>query len=448
MEKRERIFERYVAFLLRHRFKVLFLIVLTTVFFGYRASQLKIATDFVSFYPPGHPFIKVYNEYRNMFGSANVLVTAVEVKEGDIYNWETLGKIDRITSEMLTIKGSNPAQLISITHPKLKNVEVTGYGIVMQPMIHSGMKRDETGLRQVKQNIYGNEGVRGFYVSPDDKSAAIFAGFWEEGGSPQNLYAKMQEIKKRESDANHIIHFTGYPALYAYIYSLAPQIYLVLCITFFVITGLLYYFFRTWQGVVFPLVSAAMSAVWGLGFASILGYPLDPLVLVVPLIITARAISHAVQCMSRYNEEFLRLDDKNEAIIKGYGELFTPATLSIITDGLGLLLISVATIPLMRQLGFFCSFWIITIVVSVPTLSPILLSLVRPPPAENPGKIHSGRLLQKNRPAPEQTIQRPVEICGVKPDHLHHFCGWLLFPSTKGRRHGGGRLYSVSSPSV
>jgi hypothetical protein len=46
---------------------------------------------------------------------------------------------------------------------------------------------------------------------------------------------------------------------------------------------------------------------------------------------------------------------------------------------LGLLLISVATIPLMRQLGFFCAFWILTIVISVPTLCPILLSFVKPP---------------------------------------------------------------------
>jgi uncharacterized protein len=379
MKKRKRIVERYVAFLLRHRLAALSLIILCTVFFGYRAWHLKIATDFVSFYPPKHPFIQVYNKYRNMFGSANVLVTAVEVKHGDIYNWDTIDKINRITAEMLTIKGCNPAQLISITHPKLKNVEVTGYGIAMKPMIHAGIPRTQAGIQEIKRSIYSNEGVRGFFVSPDDKSAAIFAGFWEEGGDPHNLYEKMMAIKAKEEDANHTIYFTGYPALYAYIYHLAPQIYKVLGLTFLVIMGLLFYYFRTWQGVVLPMTSALLSAVWGLGFASLLGYALDPLILVVPVIITARAISHSVQCMARYHEEYLHLNDKREAIIRGYGELFVPASLSIVTDALGLLLISVATIPLMRQLGFFCSFWIMTIVVSVPTLSPILLSFVKPP---------------------------------------------------------------------
>ena len=379
MTTRQRIVERYVAFIIKHRLSVLLAIAAVTAFFGYRAWHLKVATDFISFYPPKHPYIELYKQYRHMFGSANVLVCAVEVKDGDIYNWETIGKIDRITQEMLTIKGCNPTQLISLTHPKLKDVQVSGWGITIQPLMHRGISKDEVGLEKLKNAIYTNEGIRGFIVSLDEKGAAIFAGFWEEGVNPNELYQRLREIKDRESDQNHNIHFTGFPALYAYIYDLAPQVYMVLGITFLVIAGLLFYYFRTWQGLVLPLVSAGLSAVWGLGFASLLGYSLDPLILVVPLIITARTISHSIQCISRYHEECLRLENKREAIILGYGELFTPATLSIVTDAIGVLLIAVATIPLMRHLGIFASFWIITIVISVPTLGPALLSLVPAP---------------------------------------------------------------------
>ncbi len=221
---------RYVAFILKFRVIVLSVIFLATAAFGYYAWHIKVATDFISFYPPRHPFIKLYNEYRSMFGSANVMTIAVEVTgKGDIYNWETIDKIDRITKAMLAVEGCNPSQLASITHPKLKNVEVTGYGIVLKPLIHPGIGRDETGLREVKRAIYSNEGIRGFYVSPDDKSAAIYAGFWEEGWNPANVYDQIQNIIKKETDKNHRIYVTGYPALYAYIYSLAPQIMYMLC---------------------------------------------------------------------------------------------------------------------------------------------------------------------------------------------------------------------------
>ena len=392
MSNKDKIVERYVAFILRHRFAALLLISMITVFFGYHAYRLRIATDFISFYPPKHPYIQLYNQYRDMFGSANVLAIAVEVKEGDIYNWQTINKIDRITQEMLTIKGCNPTQLTSITHPKLKDVKVTSWGIAINPLLGPTISRDAVGLEKFKTAIYNNEGIRGLYVSVDDKTAAIYAGFWEEGVNPYQLYDRLQAIQKRETDANHRIYFTGYPALYSNIYHLAPQVYFILAITALMLALLLYYFFRTWQGVVFPCVSALMSAVWGLGFASLLGYTLDPLILVVPLIITARAVSHSVQCMARYHEEYLRYNDQHKAIVKGYGELFAPATLSIATDAIGVLLIAVATIPLMRQLGFFASFWIMTIVVSVPTLSPILLTFVHPPAREVLEKESGGRI--------------------------------------------------------
>jgi predicted RND superfamily exporter protein len=384
MAERRTTLEGYIRFLLRHRGKVLLLITVITGVFCYGVYSLKIATDFFALYPPKHPYIQLYKEYRKMFGSANVLVCAVEVKEGDIYNLDTMGKIDRITQGLLETEGCNATQVISLTHPKLKNVNVTSWGIQIRPVMWPQFPQDDADLERIRTAVYANEGIRGFFVSPDDKAAAIFAGFWEEGVNPINLYARMMEMQAAETDENTNIYFTGYPGLYAYIYDLRAQVYTVLAATMILMVILLGWYFRTWQGVVLPVLSAIVSAIWGLGFASFMGFPLDPLVMVVPLIITARALSHSVQTMARYHEEFLEQGEKEPAILKAYGELVTPATLSIVTDGLGVLLISVATIPIMRNLGIFCSFWIVSMFVSVPTLNPVVLSLVRPP---KPGRI-------------------------------------------------------------
>jgi hypothetical protein len=379
MAKQRTTLEGYIRFLLRHRVAVVLLVALITGVFCYGVYSLKIATDFFALYPPKHPYIKLYQEYRKMFGSANVLVCAVEVKDGDIYNLETMGKIDRITQGLLETEGCNATQVISLTHPKLKNVNVTSWGIQIRPVMWPQFPQDDADLERIRSAVYANEGIRGFFVSPDDKAAAIFAGFWEEGVNPIKLYERMMAMREAETDENTNIYFTGYPGLYAYIYDLRIQVYTVLTATILLMVVLLAWYFRTWQGVVMPVLSALVSAIWGLGFASFLGYPLDPLVMVVPLIITARALSHSVQSMARYHEEYLRLQDKEGAILKAYGELVMPATLSIVTDGLGVLLISIATIPIMRNLGIFCSFWIVSMFVSVPTLNPCLLAFVRPP---------------------------------------------------------------------
>ena len=113
-----------------------------------------------------------------------------------------------------------------------------------------------------------------------------------------------------------------------------------------------------------------------------LGFNIDPLTLVVPMLLTARALSHSVQCLERYHEDFSLYNDKRKAIIFSYSYLYKPAILSIVTDGLGVLTIAVCTIPLMQKLAFISSFWIISIYVAVVTLNPILL-LWFPAPKQN-----------------------------------------------------------------
>src|SRR5262249_12762370 len=112
---------------------------------------------------------------------------------------------------------------------------------------------------------------------------------------------------------------------------------------------------------------------------SVCGLSLDPLVLVVFILITARALSHSVQSMERYHEEYHRLHDKEAAIRKSYVEIYSPAMVSILADGVAILTIAVASIPIMQKLAYVASFWIVSIFLSVVTLHPIILMWVKPP---------------------------------------------------------------------
>lgn len=371
--------ERYLDLLFRYRRTVIGLLTALTLFLGYFLVQIRVYTDFFTLYPPRHEYIQLYQQYRKMFGGANVLVIAVEVKKGTIYNFETIGKIDRITRFMMDSPGVDPMQVISLTHPKLKNIKVSSWGIQIKPVMFPAFPQSQADLDLMRQAVYQNQGIRGFYVSPDDTAATIFAGFWEEGTDLQVLYDRMQALQEKEEDANHRIYVTGYPMLFGWIIQYLPLTLWVMVATAAAITALLWFYFRTWTGVWVPLFSAALSSVWALGFAGLFGFPLDPLALVVFLLITARALSHSVQSMERYHDEYHRLHDKDAAIVASYKALFAPATVSIASDGLAILTLATASIPLIQRIAVISSFWIITISLSVVTLHPILLSYLSPP---------------------------------------------------------------------
>ena len=76
-----------------------------------------------------------------------------------------------------------------------------------------------------------------------------------------------------------------------------------------------------------------------------------------------------------------RLGDKHAAIVSSYLSLFDPAFVSITADALALLTLAVARIPVIQNLAFVASFWILTITVSVIT-SASGATLFLPPPFE------------------------------------------------------------------
>ncbi|HEY8518122.1 MAG TPA: MMPL family transporter [Candidatus Binatia bacterium] len=389
----QRFIDAYLRFLLNYRRSVSIIIAAITLFFAYSLKDLTLHTDFFDFYPRQHPYIKIYNEFRRMFGSANVLQIIIKKKNGDIYNPETLQKVDRVTKFIIETKGVVPYQILSIASPKMKSINTFRGAVQIREVYYPGVPRTQEDADRVKFAVYATKGIHGVYVAEDDSAALVTAGFWEEALDFNYLYHRLEQLKAQENDENHEIMITGFPYLFTSIMRYAPQVLWVFGLTFFTIGVLLWVYFRTWTGIWVPLFSAFLSTIWGVAFGHLMGFNLDPLVMVIPIFLTARAISHSVQSMDRYHEEYHRLGDKHQAIVVSYGALFPPAIAAIVTDGLGILLVALAPIPLIQKVALFASFWIISIFISVVTLHPIILAYIDPPAA--PGHDTDDRWSEK-----------------------------------------------------
>lgn len=403
--------EAYLRFLLRSRGAVTVVVAAVTLFFAYQLGHMRLHTDFFDFYPrfrtfadafvscrefspsnplacafraaikPGSdPYIQTYIDFRRMFGSANIMSVILEVQRGDIFNPTTLQKLDRITKYVNESKGVNPQQVLSIAHPRVRSITSRAGAIQIREMYYPGIPRSAEDAEAVRFRVYSTPGVRGIFTSLDDTAAVVYAGFWEEALDFEEMYQRMMALKEKEEDDNHRIYFTGFPWLYTSVLRYWVQVVVVFACTAVALSFLLFVYFRTWTGIWVPVFSGLLSGIWGLGIAVSWGFNLDPLVLVIPIFLTARALSHSVQSMDRYHEEYYRCRNQQNAIVNSYSRLFPPAIASIVTDGIGLLVVAVAPIPLVQKVAIFASFWVVSIFVSVVTLHPILLSFLPPPP--------------------------------------------------------------------
>ncbi|MFI5316137.1 MAG: RND family transporter [Myxococcota bacterium] len=424
--------ERFSRFFARRRNAFAIVIALITGFFAFELRHLEIYTQFLDLLPRNHPFIRTYESYREVYGNANTVVAAIVVRDGDIYRPEVLRAVARLTSELdssvvsaevnahpashfVTPHGAvasavhalvaladrlfHPSTAVevetgvdhnlvtSLTDRTARDSRVQLDGTLISPQMVDEIPEDAAGLAALRERVRRNPSVFGVLVSRDEKAALVRASFVETRLDYGALFKHMQSAKAAvEAEFPVDVYMTGQPLLFGWAYAFATEILLVFASTLIVSVLLLWAYFRRFYGVFLPMSGAAVNVIWGLGFAAWLGYNLDPLVLVVPMLITARAISHSVQFVERFYEEYEALGDKDEACIRSMSELLLPGTLAILTDVFGLLTIALATIPLVSKLGLLCAFWATSILVTEMLLNRLLI-LYLPAPSVREHRI-------------------------------------------------------------
>ena len=114
-----------------------------------------------------------------------------------------------------------------------------------------------------------------------------------------------------------------------------------------------------------------------------MGYSMDPLSLVIPFFVTARAVSHSVQMHDRYYEEYHKWNwNKEKAIIAAFAELFVPTMSGIITDALGMLAIVVVPVVILQRIAISASIWVASVAISELLLNPIVYYYLKAPDKE------------------------------------------------------------------
>ncbi len=367
----------FSKFIIRYRMPTLIIIIIITCIFAFQIRKLEVKTCFDQLLPSGHPYVLLHKEIRDTFGGANVVSIVLKVKQGEIFNYETLSKLKRLTEAAQKLPSVNNYQIISLASRKIKDIRAIPGGVKVSSVMFPYIPKSETGLQELKRDVASNDSIYGSLVSLDFRAALLSLDFFEEGLSYRLLFEKIKEMCDRERDEKHEIHMIGNPILYGWVYYSFPQIMNIFLLTIMAILFILIIFSRgKFRGVYLPIISVLICGVWGSGLAGTLGYSLDPLLLVIPFLLSAYAIPHSIQVSSRFFEEELKNGDRKEAAVKTMDSLFLPCIVALITDIVGAAVLAISPFPLLQRLSILGAFWIFVIIISVFILNPILLSYI------------------------------------------------------------------------
>ena len=372
------------ASLIRNRIPVTVITAIFTAFMAYKTLHLEMSTAFNDLLPYRHPFVQVHFKFANQFGGANNVNIMLQVAKGDVFTKEVLKKIYDMTQAVDRITGVNHDQIASIGHRTTRYLTVLGGTIATPPVMRRPPKTDEE-VEEIKKICYNTESIYGQLVSLNGQALLIKANFIEGRLDYKRIFDELDRtVKEPFETSEHTIWVAGEPRLYGWIYHYAAEVYYIFIVATVFCWILLYMYFHDWRGALRPTITGVISSFWGLGMQALMGFAMDPLALVIPFFVTARAVSHSVQMHDRYYEEYHKWNwDKEKAIIAAFAELFVPTMSGIVTDALGMLAIVVVPVVILQRIAISASVWVASVAISELLLNPIIYYYLKAPEKEN-----------------------------------------------------------------
>jgi predicted RND superfamily exporter protein len=378
-------------YILQYRVPIGLTLILITAYFGYWAVNVKIATRFENFFPAQHEDTQLYREFQNQYGGAQTLMMMLRVKHGDIYNYATLQKIQDLTRKVNILPGVDHNEIFSLASYRVAFTKALPGALVSINFMYPKVPSTPAELEELRRNVFAHREAVAGLITYDDKGALITASFNEHGLDYQALFNDIQNLIKTYSDDNTEIFVAGQPVVSGWGYYYLARIKIIFTISVALMLIILYISIGQRSSWWAPILTGTFSAIWGLGFVSWMGYNFDPVMLVIPFILTARDLSHGIQWQGRYYDELDRLDDKLLACATTTDVMLPPGLLSILADIAGIIFISFGGIPVLKQIGFGGAVWLAASLTMVFVFQPIFMSfLPRPTIRERSWLAQSG----------------------------------------------------------
>ena len=392
-------------FILKNRL-ILFLVFFAfTVFCGFSLKNINTNPSFEKTLPIEHPYIKTFFDYREIFGNANRVIISYKPAVGTIYNAESLDVLKNLTEDLFYLKGIERSSLTSLFTPNVRYMEIVEDGFKGGNVISANFSGTDNEIEIIRKNVIKSI-WNGRLITKDGTQALVLASLQNKDLDVKNISDGLEKIRTKYEKNGDKVYILGFTKAVGDIIGAAKSVLMYFGLAFFLI--MLFTFFYVRSGIIttYVLLSAVVPVIWLLGIMPIVGLGLDPLSILVPFLIFAIAVSHAVQMTNAWKLEMAYANDSTLSAAKSFEKLFVPGSIALIANAIGFMVIAFVDITVVREMAFVATLGVSLMIISNKILLPILLSYC-------PSNIKFSQSL--NAAAPLEAIWIKLAIIFQKP---------------------------------
>ena len=363
--------EKFSAFVIKARWYIIVFVLAVSVILGLQIPGIKINSDVVNSLPASDKDAVLMRHIGEQFGGNRLGMVIIDCE--DVFTTGVLKHIKQITDSLSQIEGIT--SVTSITNAT--DIKSTDEGMEIGRLVDEYNIPESAGeLAELKENVLKNNRYSGSLVS-EDGTAAIVIFSLSEDASIQKM-ARFVENKINSLQLPERIYFAGSPMLVTSIaYLISADLKLLFPIALLVIALVLFFSFRSWRGVVLPLLVCIIAIDWVIGTMGLFGFEMSMVSNNIPIVLLAVGSAYSIHVIHWIGH--VKAENQKKRIAIALASVTIPVVLAALTTMGGFLsFIFGSYLRMIRDFGLFTAlgtfFSLILSLFFVPALLSVFLS--------------------------------------------------------------------------
>jgi predicted RND superfamily exporter protein len=387
----------YASFVIRNRWIVIVMLLMLSIAGSLFIKDLDMRNDPDTLLPPSNRYVATNAYVEQNFGMGNLMVFALRIEEGDIYQPWFINKIQQLHQRLVALPHARNANFIDLAAKKIKYMGADENGLVFKRLIPTAGISDDPELAKqqlafLKEGLENNPVLSPMLVGMEDAEGnkCAFGEYEQRGCVAKAAYIigdysdevkldylpwvrEVRSIMAEFEDPRYQLLVAGEPYFLAYMLLDLSNKWWLFAISLVIVLLVLWYEFRNWRGAVFPLLGVSATIVMTLGLMGMSTFKLTTMMVLTPMLLLAIGIGHSVQITRRFLQEQARLGDCEQAAHVAIRRTIVPATLSIVTDMVGFATLATVDISFYQAYAYFGMLGMATLLLTTTTLIPLLM---------------------------------------------------------------------------
>ena len=384
-------------FVIKNRFVLLAVLLVSTAFMGYQASKVKLSYEFSKAIPTDNPKYIDYTDFKNKFGDdGNLLVVGITTK--DLFTLKTFKQYQQLQQNLKSVEGVEDILSVPGAFTLVKNVETEKLNAVkiFKDTINTQLELDSmlavfNNLPFYNDRLYNKN--TNSYLMAVRVNKTIFSS--EKRTSVLNKI--IDQLNRFEKDSKIEVHASGLPLIRTILADrIKKEMKLFLLASLGLSVLILLLFFRSISTTLLSLAVVIIGVIWTLGIIYLCGYQITLLTALIPSLVVVIGIPNCIYFINKYHTSYLKdadntniLERKNNALIAMVSKMGVVTLFCNITAAIGFAVFAFTKSEILQEFGVVAGISIMVIFFVSFILLPSILSLLKPPGGNQLKYLHN-----------------------------------------------------------